>query len=139
MDLAYLYGKISKRLGLILSTSLGLSILLSRFAIMRLFSADPTIIQMGANTLIILAFIIQFQIAQVITVGSLRGAGDTKFVAKMQLISVTFLRPTLTFVLAYTFGFGLYGAWFSVMVDQWIRYFISRQRFNSAEWAKIEV
>jgi len=138
-DLAYLHGKVSKRIGLIISIVLGISIVLTRTWIMRLFTQDQSIIDLGSNILIILAFIIQFQISQVITVGSLRGAGDVKFVAKLQLYSVTFFRPLLTYVMAYLLGWGLYGAWFSVMVDQLIRYFASRSRFKTAEWAKIDV
>ena len=99
----------------------------------------PEIIELGGSILIILSFIIQFQIAQVITVGSLRGAGDVKFVATLSLVSVTILRPVLTYFLAYTLGFGLYGAWFSVVFDQMIRYVFSRVRFKNAEWIKIEV
>ena len=139
IDLAYIHGKVSKRMGLIMSVLLGIIIIVSRMGIMQLFTQDPEIIRLGSQILIILAFIIQFQIAQVITVGSLRGAGDTRFVAKLSLLSVTLLRPGLTFILAYLLGFGLYGAWYSVMADQLIRYFFSRHRFKQAEWTKIEV
>ncbi len=138
-DLAYLHGKVSKRIGLIISVGLGIVIMLTRVEIMRLFTKDQSIIELGSIILIILAFIIQFQIPQVITIGSLRGAGDVRFVAKLQLFSVTLFRPLLTYLMAYFLGWGLYGAWFSVMVDQLIRYFASRSRFKTAEWAKIDV
>lgn len=138
-DLAYIHGKVSQRIGMVISFSLAVLIILNRNLIISLFSSDPDIIKLGANILIILCFIIQFQIAQVITVGSLRGAGDVKFVAMLSLVSVTILRPLLTFFLAYTLNFGLYGAWFSVVFDQMIRYYVGRYRFKKAEWVKIEV
>lgn len=138
-DLAYIHGKVSQRIGMVISFTLAILIILNRSLIMSLFSIDPEIIDLGAQILIILSFIIQFQIAQVITVGSLRGAGDVKFVAMLSLLSVTIIRPVLTYFLAYTLGFGLYGAWFSVVFDQMIRYFVSHYRFKQAEWVMIEV
>ena len=131
--------RVSQRIGFVISLSLAVLIILNRSLIMSLFSRNQEIIALGAQILIILSFIIQFQIAQVITVGSLRGAGDVKFVATLSLVSVTILRPVLTYILAYTLGFGLYGAWFSVVFDQMIRYVFSRVRFKNAEWIKIEV
>ena len=138
-DLAYIHGKVSQRIGFVISLTLAVVIILNRYLIIALFSRNREIILLGGQILIILSFIIQFQIAQVITVGSLRGAGDVKFVATLSLISVTLLRPVLTYILAYSFGFGLYGAWFSVVFDQMIRYVFSRVRFKNAEWIKIEV
>lgn len=138
-DLAYIHGKVSQRIGMVISFTLAILIILNRSLIMSLFSIDPEIIDLGAQILIILSFIIQFQIAQVITVGSLRGAGDVKFVAMLSLLSVTIIRPILTYFLAYSLGFGLYGAWFSVVFDQMIRFFVGRYRFKQAEWVKIEV
>ncbi len=138
-DLAYIHGKVSQRIGMVISFSLAVLILINRHLIISLFSNDVEIINLGSSILIILCFIIQFQIAQVITVGSLRGAGDVKFVAMLSLVSVTILRPILTFFLAYTLNFGLYGAWFSVVFDQMIRYYVGRYRFKKAEWVKIEV
>lgn len=138
-DLAYIHGKVSQRIGMVISFTLAILIILNRSLIMSLFSIDPEIIDLGAQILIILSFIIQFQIAQVITVGSLRGAGDVKFVAMLSLLSVTIIRPILTYFLAYSLGFGLYGAWFSVVCDQMIRFYVGRYRFKQAEWVKIEV
>ena len=138
-DLAYLHGKVSQRIGMVISFTLAIIIILNRHLIISLFSSDPEIIELGSQILIILSFIIQFQIAQVITVGSLRGAGDVKFVAMLSLLSVTIIRPILTYFLAYSMGFGLYGAWFSVVFDQMIRFFAGRYRFKQADWVKIEV
>jgi Na+-driven multidrug efflux pump len=106
---------------------------------MSLFSIDPQVLSLGENILIILAICVVFQISQVITVGSLRGAGDVRFVAALSMISVTVLRPLLTYLLAYGLGMGLYGAWFSVIVDQALRFVVSRARFQKAEWTKINV
>jgi Na+-driven multidrug efflux pump len=36
-------------------------------------------------------------------------------------------------------GLGLYGAWFSVVFDQGIRFVVSRTRFQQAKWTHIVV
>ncbi len=138
-DLALLYGKVSQRIGLIAAISLSLLIVIFRSQFVGFFTDDLEIIALGSNIMLILAVIVNFQILQVITIGSLRGAGDVKFVAKLSMFSVTLIRPALTYVLAYSFGLEIYGAWFSVILDQVIRYTVSRIRFHNAEWMAIEV
>lgn len=138
-DLAIVYGKVSQRIGLLIAILLGIGISLSRFFLVDLFTNDPEIIALGANILLILSVIVLFQIAQVITVGSLRGAGDVKFVAMLSMISVTFLRPALSYFLAYSMGLGLLGSWSGVVLDQALRFFVSRYRFAQAKWTKIIV
>lgn len=137
--LAILYGRVSQRIGLMISLVLAAMIIVFRAPIMGLFSIDPLVLGLGENILIILAICVVFQISQVITIGSLRGAGDVKFVAMLSMFSVTFMRPILTFLLAYTFGLGLYGAWFSVILDQGVRFVVGRYRFQKAQWTKIVV
>ncbi len=138
-DLALIYGKVSQRLGLIAAISLSLLIIIFRVQFIGFFTEDPEIIKLGTNIMLILAIIVIFQILQVITIGSLRGAGDVKFVAKLSMFSVTLIRPALTYVLAYMVGLEIYGAWLSVILDQFIRYIVSRIRFHNAEWLSIEV
>jgi len=138
-DLAILYGRVSQRIGLVISMALALLIILFRAPIMGLFSIDLEVLTLGENILIILAVCVVFQISQVITIGSLRGAGDVKYVAMLSMVSVTLMRPIFTFILAYGLGMGLYGAWFSVILDQGVRFVVSRARFQKAEWTKIVV
>ena len=106
---------------------------------MYLFSKDILVIEKGETILLLLALVIQFQVNQVITMGCLRGAGDAKFVAFISLITITFIRPIGTYVLAYGVGLGLVGAWLSIYLDQITRLLTSKYRFNQAEWMKIQV
>ena len=138
-DLAIIYGKVSQRLGMIAAFILSIIIVIFRSQFVGFFTRDPEIIRLGSDIMIILAFIVNFQVSQVIVVGSLRGAGDVRFVAKLSMFSVTLVRPALTFFLAYTLGFEIYGAWISVILDQVIRFIVSRIRFRNAKWLNIEV
>jgi putative MATE family efflux protein len=138
-DVAMGYGKITQRIGLTLAIIFSTLLALNRRSILSLFTNDQNIIDLGGPLIIILSVIILFQIVQVIVVGALRGAGDVKFVATLSLISVSIVRPGLTYLFAYGLGFGLTGAWMSVLVDQVIRFAISQHRFNGASWTKIKV
>ena len=52
----------------------------------------------------ILSVILFMQIEQVTLFGCLRGAGDTRFTALVSLISVTFIRPGMSWLLCYPLG-----------------------------------
>lgn len=138
-DLAIIYGKVLQRIGFIMSACMGALILVFRHQIIQLFSSEPEVIEQGSFILIMLSFIILFQVSQVITTGALRGAGDAKFVAFISLITVTFIRPGATYLLAYGFHMGLVGAWLSIFIDQMFRLIFGKYRFNNAEWAKIKL
>ena len=138
-DMAIIYGKVLQRIGLIMSICLGILIALSNEQIMMLFTDEIEVIEKGKVILLMIVLIIQFQVQQVITMGSLRGAGDAKYVALISLISITFIRPSATYLLAYGFNWGLIGAWLSIYVDQIVRLVCSKYRFNQAGWTKIKV
>lgn len=138
-DLAMIYGKVLQRIGLLMSIIMGIGIALFNTEIMCLFSQDILVIEKGETILLMLALVIQFQVNQVITMGCLRGAGDAKFVAFISLITITFIRPIGTYVLAYGVGLGLVGAWLSIYLDQITRLLTSKYRFNQSEWMKIQV
>lgn len=138
-DVAMAYGKITQRIGLSLAIVFSTLLIVFRRQVLTLFTTDAQIIELGAPIVIVLAVIILFQIVQVIVVGALRGAGDIKFVATLSLLSVSIVRPGLTYVFAYGLGLGLTGAWISVLVDQILRFVISQHRFQAATWTKIKV
>ena len=89
--------------------------------------------------MIMIACVTHAQTSQVIISGSLRGAGDTKFVAICSMISIAFLRPTLSWLLAYPNGWGLIGAWIAVLVDQYMRLVLFFIRFRGGAWTRIEL
>ena len=60
-----------------------------RVPILHLFTNDLSVVKEAFIPMTILSVCILFQIPQVITIGSLRGAGDVKFVASLMFVSVT--------------------------------------------------
>ena len=138
-DMAKLYVSINQRMAVVCSTGLAVILILFRYPLVGLFSDDPQVIARGGILLIMIACVTHAQTSQVIISGSLRGAGDTKFVAICSMISIAFVRPILSWLLAYPVGWGLIGAWIAVLVDQYMRLVFFFMRFKSGAWTKIEL
>ena len=139
VDLAQVYGSICQRIGFLISILLGIVFFTCGRGIVGLFTTDPAILDNGSVILDMMSLIVLLQISQVIFNGCLRGAGDTRFVAVISLISVTFVRPFSSWLLCYPLGWGLYGAWIGLAIDQIVRFALSRYRFGSGKWTKIEI
>ena len=106
---------------------------------MRLFTTDAEIVREGIPLLYITAIVTYAQISQVVYSGCLRGAGDTRYVAMVSMVSIMVVRPLLSYVLCYPIGMGLIGAWVGVLIDQYMRLFATMPRFSSGKWTKIQV
>ena len=110
-----------------------------RSQLVALFTSDPEIIERGSELVFIITITVFFQITQVVTYGCLRSAGDVKFTAGLSLVSVTIIRPILTWLFCYPLAMGLFGAWISLFLDQFGRYFGSRWRYKKGKWLDISI
>ena len=138
-DMATIYSKTVQRIALTVGAFLFIIFILGRYLIIGLFTDDITIIEMGSKIMIILAMLSPVQTVAVVIGGTLRGAGDTKFVAYSSLISIGIIRPLTTWLFCYPMGFGIIGAWFSFMTDQCLRFLINSWRFKTGKWTKIKI
>ncbi|HWT76687.1 MAG TPA: MATE family efflux transporter [Mobilitalea sp.] len=136
-DLSIIYGKTGQRLAFMISCVVFLVFIFGRGFLVSLFNQEPVIIALGANIMILAAMGTHMQTSQVVLNGCLRGAGDTTYVAIVSLVSVALVRPLLTWVLCFPLGFGLYGAWVALLVDQCFRFIFSYTRFSSGKWTSI--
>lgn len=94
---------------------------------------------MGVVITKILTVIVLLQIAQVIYMGCLRGAGDVIFTTVASTISITFVRPVVSYLLGFVMGLGLPGIWLGILVDQFSRLCLTTWRFKSGKWTKIKI
>ncbi len=138
-DRALVYGKVGQRIGWGFSAVILISFIILRRGIVGLFTDDPSILEVGAIIVIIEGVVALFQIQQLTFSGSLRGAGDTRFMALVSLVSIAIIRPLVSYILCYPAGLGVIGAWIGVLVDQIIRFIFSATRFYSQKWCKIEL
>ena len=136
-DLSIMYGKIGLRLAFGVAAVLSVTCILIRFHFPLLFvpSADYIhIVHTSAGLIMILALILPLQTTQLVMGGSLRGAGDTRYVAITMILTVGVLRPLLGFMFTYPLGLGLVGAWVAIIFDQAARLVMLFTRFVRGRW-----
>ena len=138
-DMAIIYGKTAQRLALMVSAVLFFVFAFGRYFFVGLFSDTQKILEMGSVIIMLIAVSSPFQLSQVVLNGCLRGAGDTKFVAVTSFVSITFIRPILTWVFCYPLGLGLVGAWLSLIADQVVRLVFAMWRFGQGKWTAKKV
>ncbi len=138
-DMASVYGKATQRVGLIIAAGLFCLFMFGGNMLMSMFTKDPAIIAMGIRILRLVAIASPAQIVQLIYTGCLRGSGDTKYVAFASLISIMIIRPVSTYILCYPLGLGLIGAWYSLVIDMYIRLLFAGTRFYKGKWKQIKL
>lgn len=138
-DMAKVYGNVCQKIGLLCACLVSTAYFLFGKEIFMLFSQEAPILEYGSIIMRILSITLFFQIEQVVLFGCLRGAGDTKFTALVSLISVTCIRPGLSWLLCYPLGIGLIGAWLGTFADQALRFLLTFIRFRKGHWTKIRL
>lgn len=138
-DMAQLYVYVTARIAAFFAAALFILFLAARVPLMMLYTTDQEVIDIGKDLMIILAASVPFQIMQVIITGCLRGAGDSKYVARTSFISIAAIRPILSWVLCYPVGWGVIGAWLGLFADQLLRMILNYARFATGNWTKIKL
>ena len=139
-DMAKKYGTICQRIGNMISVVLSVLYLVGGRAFFRAyFPTDDYAVSIGVQIMKVMVLIVLMQVAQVIYMGCLRGAGDVKFTTMASTISVTLIRPIVSYLCAYVLQMGVIGIWFGIVGDQIMRLILTNWRFKSGKWTKIEV
>lgn len=138
-DMARLYGLICQRMGNAASLVLSAFYLLCGGFLFRLYFREPHIVSMGVMIMRIMVLIVIMQIAQVIYMGCLRGAGDVRFTTITSTFSVTFVRTISSYMLCYGLGLGLMGIWLGIFSDQLCRFVLTQWRFRSGVWTRVKI
>lgn len=138
-DLSMMYGKIGQRCALVIAIILGITSFSIRNVFPMIFAYELEVIMMASSVIIVLGFLQPIQTSQIVMAGTLRGAGDTRFVAVTMLVTVTIIRPLIAFLFVYGLGLGLQGAWIAIAFDQIVRLFMLTRRFSKGKWAQIKV
>lgn len=139
-DLAVVYAKVSMMISFLCAIIICLFMVLARKPLISLYSPET---EERANTAAIIMIIAAFttlpQNIQWVITGILRGSGDTKFTATTSLVSVTCVRPLVSYLLCYPAGLGVIGAWIGMLIDQSLRLNLNIWRFGKRKWLHIRV
>ena len=134
------YGSTCRFMGLTISIMLGFIYLgFGKFLFGLFFPEEPHIVQICINISYVIIITILFQISQVIYMGCLRGAGDTKYTAKCSMLSVTIIRTVFSYVGCYVLHWGIIGIWMGILADQLSRYIFASVRFKQGKWVDIKI
>ncbi len=138
-DMARLYGHLCQKLGLLFSMTMALVYTIFGKAMYAAFSSDSRILGYGESIMALLSLIVVLQVSQVIFSGCLRGAGDTRSVAMVALVSVAFIRPFCGWLFTYPLALGLVGGWVGLLLDQCMRFLLTFFRFRGGKWLTIKL
>ena len=138
-DMAKIYGNVCQKIGLLCALVISTCYFLFGRQIFTLFTTETPILEYGVIIMRILSLMLFLQIEQVVLFGCLRGAGDTRFTALISLISVTFVRPGISWLLCYPLGLGLLGAWLGTFCDQAVRFTMAFIRFRKGKWTQLKL
>lgn len=145
-DLAMAHARAAYRIGLFVSLGLMVIIFVFRRQIALLFTTDETIILGVTASLYVVIVALIPQNGRVILSGALRGAGDVRFVAVCALLSVTILRPVLTWLFCYPVAswfpdtqIAVVSPWIAFAIDAVVRDRLMAARLKKGEWLDIKL
>lgn len=138
-DMAEHYGLRCRRLGLAVSLLLGVLFAIFGKSIVGLYNDDPEVLRYGGTLMYFIALLQPIQTPQFVLAGALRGAGDTRVVALITLLTVLVLRTSLAYLFINVLSLGIYGAWIAIGVDQTVRSLLVTWRYYSGKWKHVKV
>jgi len=133
------YGRTCRMIGGLISILLAVVYFLGAGFLMRMFFEEEEIVSIGVSIMHVIIFVVILQIAQVIYMGCLRGAGDTLYTAIASTISVTVMRTLGSWFFGYVLQMGIIGIWFGVVADQLSRFIFASIRFRQGKWTEIKI
>lgn len=133
------YGRTCRMMGGVISVVLAIVYFFGARPLMQLFFEEAEIVNIGISIMHIIIFVVILQIAQVIYMGCLRGAGDTFYTAAVSAFSVTVMRTLGSYIFGYMLGFGITGIWVGVIADQLSRFIFASIRFRQGKWTEIKI
>jgi Na+-driven multidrug efflux pump len=102
---------------------------------MRIFSNDAEVIEYG---ILFCKFAAVLQIplaATMILAGSLRGAGQTRWVMYVTIIGTWFVRVPVAYLFGVYYGYGIFFIWLAMPVDWAVRAILMLAKFYRHKWS----
>jgi Na+-driven multidrug efflux pump len=138
--------KIARKLSIITSIVLMIAIFFTRRPIALLFTEDESIITAVSMAFLVVIAGMLPQNGRVVYSGCLRGAGDVKYVAAISLLSVTIMRPILTYLFCYPMNdvlpvlqLAVTGPWIAFVIDALVRASLLERRIARGKWLEIKL
>ncbi|EOU2462178.1 MATE family efflux transporter [Vibrio navarrensis] len=125
--------------GFVSSVAVASCIYLMRDAILTLFTQQPEILLL-AGSLVMGSIVLEAgRVFNLIFISALKGAGDIKFPVQMGILSMWGLGVVFSYLLGIHWGYGVFGAWMAIALDEWFRGIIMAVRWRSQVWLKYKL
>jgi len=112
---------------------------LLRFRLIALFNADPEVVRIGGQALMVLAFAEPFLTAGMSLSGALRGAGDTYSPLYISFFTISFIGPVISYVLAIVMGMETLGVWLGLACAQVAHCLLIARKFRQGRWRQLRM
>jgi putative MATE family efflux protein len=107
--------------------------------LMRIFTSDAQVVDLGTQVLRIIAFNQPFMAIASVLAGGLRGAGDTRFPMITSAIGIWLVRLPIGWFLGIVLGLGLQGIYMVYVVDAAARALLVGWRWRQGKWKSMKV
>ena len=129
----------ANRLATFIMSAMGVVFFFFPYVLLRAFTNDTAVIDLGTLFLKIVA-LLQVPLAlTMVLAGSLRGAGDTRFIMIATMIGMWGVRIPLAFITGYWMGLGVFYVWLAMIADWTVRMGLMLWRYRSERWKTIQV
>ncbi|MFA0075520.1 MULTISPECIES: MATE family efflux transporter [Vibrio] len=122
--------------GFIASTSITCMVYIFRFEILDLFTQDPEIIALAALLIAGSILLEAGRVFNLIFISCLKATGDIKFPVKMGILSMWGIGVAMSYLLGVHWGYGVFGAWMAIAMDEWFRGIIMAYRWRAKKWTR---
>ena len=118
----------------------GILVYLSLNSIVKVFDVSPETMEMATQIMhmYILSVVCLYPSAMAMAYG-LRGAGDTKFVMTVSIVSMFTLRIGAAYLFVNVFDCGIMGIWYAQPLDWILRSTMFWGRFIKGKWRNVKV
>ncbi|MDK2743831.1 MAG: MATE family efflux transporter [Nitrospira sp.] len=129
----------ANRIAIVLMACMGIIFFFFPYALLRAFTTDEAVIELGTMFLKIVA-LLQVPLAlTMVLAGSLRGAGDTRFIMGATVIGMWGVRVPLALIAALWMRQSVLYIWVAMIADWTVRMGLLLWRYRSERWRKIQV
>lgn len=129
----------ANRLATLIMASMGIVFFFFPYVLMRAFTTDEAVIELGTVFLKIVA-LLQIPLAlTMVLAGSLRGAGDTRFIMGTTMVGMWGVRVPMALIVALWLHLSVVYVWMAMIADWTIRMALLLWRYQSERWRQIQV
>lgn len=129
----------ANRLAIVIMASMGVVFFFFPYVLLRAFTTDEAVIELGTVFLKIVA-LLQIPLAlTMVLAGSLRGAGDTRFIMGATMVGMWGVRVPMAVLVTMWLELSVFFVWSAMIADWTVRMALLLWRYQSERWRVIRV